>query len=185
MNKISIREDFIFRNFQFDISGFQDANPRFFMDKLDWFNGEYIRQLSDESLNSKFVSASLKFTQLPQSTQLEVTKLVKDRIKKISDINEFAKFFWESPKVDTNLFGTEYKKHLSDAISVIESVKDWKLETLNEKFMEVVKSKGYKTGDFFMSLRLAITGSKFTPPINDSIIILGKEETLSRIKSLL
>ena len=59
-----------------------------------------------------------------------------------------------------------------------------KLETLNEKFMEVVKAKGYKTGDFFMSLRVAITGSKFTPPINDSIIILGKEETINRIKSV-
>ena len=108
----------------------------------------------------------------------------KDRIKKISDIGEFAKFFWETPKVDTKLFGTDYKKHLSDAVTILKSVKDWKLETLNEKFMEVVKSKGYKTGDFFMSLRVAITGSKFTPPINDSIIILGKEETINRIKSV-
>ena len=38
----------------FDIKGFQDANPRFFREKLDWINGQYIRQLSDEDLNSKF-----------------------------------------------------------------------------------------------------------------------------------
>jgi glutamyl/glutaminyl-tRNA synthetase len=49
--------------------------------------------------------------------------------------------------------------------------------------MEEVKTKNYKTGDFYMTLRIAITGAKFTPPINDSIIILGKEETLKRLKS--
>lgn len=168
----------------FDINGFQEANPRFFMDKLDWFNGEYIRKLSDENLNLKLRSQNSKFAELSEEKQIQITKLVKDRIKKISDIGEFAKFFWETPKVDTKLFGTDYKKHLSDAVTILKSVKDWKLETLNEKFMEVVKSKGYKTGDFFMSLRVAITGSKFTPPINDSIIILGKEETINRIKSV-
>ena len=175
----------------FDNKGFQKANPIFNREKLDWFNGYYIRQLSDADLCKKFENFSPEFEKLNEKLRgskpwkLKIVNLVKDRIKKISDIDEFAKFFWEAPKVDTKLFGENYKKHLSEAASIIESVKDWKLETLNEKFMEVVKAKGYKTGDFFMSLRVAITGSKFTPPINDSIIILGKDETLKRLKSAL
>ena len=169
----------------FDINGFQDANPRFFTDKLDWFNGEYIRKLSDENLNSKFKVENSKFAKLPEEKQIAITKLVKDRIKRISDFNELAKFFWETPIVDTKIFGENYKEHLSDAVSAVENIKDWNLENLNTKFMDLIKEKGYKTGDFFMSLRVAITGSKFTPPINDSIVILGKEETLSRMKSLL
>lgn len=51
--------------------------------------------------------------------------------------------------------------------------------------MEVVKENNFKTGDFFMSLRIAITGMKFTPPINESIAILGKEETIDRLKELI
>ncbi len=49
----------------------------------------------------------------------------------------------------------------------------------------MVTEKKYKTGEFFMNLRIAITGKRFTPPINDSIIILGKEESISRIRKCL
>lgn len=168
----------------FDINGFQEANPRFLTDKLDWLNGEYIRQLSDESLNSKFKSLNSKFAQIDSEKQLHITKLIKDRIKTISDVNTFAKFFWEAPSVDEKLFGENSGNHLKDAAEIIQDLEDWNLEILNEKLMENVKKKGYKTGEFFMSLRIAITGSKFTPPINDSMIILGKEKTLKRLKAV-
>jgi glutamyl-tRNA synthetase len=169
----------------FDIGGFQEANPRFFMDKLDWFNGQYIRSLSLEDLNSRFGMTNAKFSDMPKEKQMEITKLLRDRIKKISDINTFGKFFFERPEVDKKLFGANYKEHLIDVIKIIESLEEWNLEKLNQKLMENVKEKNYKTGDFFMDLRIAITGSRFTPPINDSIIILGKDETLARIKSVL
>jgi len=51
--------------------------------------------------------------------------------------------------------------------------------------MEVVKENDFKTGDFFMDLRIAITGVKFTPPINESIAILGKEEGLARLNKFI
>jgi len=51
--------------------------------------------------------------------------------------------------------------------------------------MEIVKENNFKTGDFFMTLRIAITGMKFTPPINESIEILGKEESLLRLQNVL
>lgn len=169
----------------FDIKGFQEANPKFLTDKLDWFNGQYIRQLSDESLSAKFQMTNDKFKGLTEEKQIQITKLIKDRIKKISDLDNFAKFFWEAPNVDKSLLGENYLRYLSDASDTIKNLKDWSLENINEKLMNIVKSKGYKTGDFFMSLRIAITGSKFTPPINDSIIILGKAETLKRLNALI
>jgi glutamyl-tRNA synthetase len=169
----------------FDINGFQEANPRFLVDKLDWFNGEYIRKLTDENLCEKFRALNPKFPKFPKPIQLSITKLVKDRIKKISDFDSFAGFFLERPKVDVKLLGSDYKSHLSDTVSVLESVTDWKLENLNGKLMEKIQEKGYKTGDFFMDLRIAITGSKFTPPINESIEILCKKETLARLESVL
>ena len=56
---------------------------------------------------------------------------------------------------------------------------------MNDKLLETVKNNNFKTGDFFMDLRIAITGKKMTPPINESLVILGKEETLKRIKQVL
>ncbi|HLD91959.1 MAG TPA: glutamate--tRNA ligase [Patescibacteria group bacterium] len=160
----------------FDIKGFQDANPRFFREKLDWINGQYIRQLSDEDLNSKFQDINSKFADLEKKKQLEITKLLKERIKKLSDFNLLTKFFFERPVVDKKLLGENYKEHLSKIIKGIEDDRD---------LMEIVKENNFKTGDFFMDLRIAITGVKFTPPINESIDILGKEESILRLKSLL
>jgi glutamyl/glutaminyl-tRNA synthetase len=51
--------------------------------------------------------------------------------------------------------------------------------------MGMVGDSGFKTGEFFMDLRIAITGSKFTPPINDSMIILGRDESLERLEEVL
>lgn len=156
--------------------GFQKSNPIFNSEKLDWFNGYYIRQLKLEDLNNKFQSLSPDFGKLEISKQLEISRLLQERIKKISDVNTLAKFFWERPDVDKSLLGENYKEHLSKAVQGIES---------NGDLMEVIKENDFKTGDFFMDLRIAITGIKFTPPINESIEILGKNEIIERLKSLL
>jgi glutamyl-tRNA synthetase len=169
----------------FEINGFQEANPRFLQDKLDWFNGEYIRKLDDTELCGKFEILNSKFESIEKNKKLQITKLVKDRITKISDFENIAGFFWKPQVVDQKLFGENYKSHLKDAGEIIESLKTWSLENLNGSLMSNIKEKGYKTGNFFMDLRIAVTGSKFTPPINDSIIILGKEEAIKRINSAL
>ena len=168
----------------FDVNGFQKSNPIFNRDKLDWFNGEYIRNLPAEDLNYKFQMTNEKFKELKNEEQLAITSLVKDRIKKVSDLESIAGFFWKVPTVDQKLFGENYKSHLKDAEEIIGGLDGWNLENLNEKLMAKIKDKGYKTGDFFMDIRIAITGSKFTPPINDSIIILGKNETVRRLCSI-
>lgn len=183
------REIFSLQDFveAFDQDGVQKANPTFNVTKLDWFNGVYIRNLPDSKLVSLFDDYNGQFAKLDQSKKNEITKLIKDRIKKISDINGFAGFFFQKPDVDISLFGPDYKNHLNFAYKVFESInkESWNLETINGKLNELLINEGFKTGDFFMTLRIAITGNKFTPPINDSIAILGKDETLSRIKSLL
>ncbi len=150
----------------FDSNGFQDANPRFFREKLDWFNGQYIRKLSVDNLLEKL---GIDNNQKNKS----IVALIQDRLEKLSDFKVLTKFFYEQPEVDASACGENYKEHL---VKAIEGIKD------DKDLMEVVKENNFKTGDFFMSLRVAITGMKFTPPINESIVILGKEETLSRLR---
>jgi glutamyl-tRNA synthetase len=160
----------------FDPKGFQKANPVFNRVKLDWFNGEYIRKLSVDDLNLKFRSQNTKFSELTETKQLAIAKLVQERITKITDFDNLAKFFWEEPMVDKNLLGNNYRQHLAKALEGIEKDMD---------LMEVVKANNFKTGDFFMDLRIAICGSKFTPPINESIAILGNDEAIKRIKAVI
>lgn len=154
---------------EFDQSGFQKSNPVFNREKLDWFNGQYIRKLSTDVLLGK-----LKLEDNPKNKA--IVDLLHDRLEKLSDFKTLSKFFYEKPKVDASTCGKNYKEHLKKAIEGIEKDRD---------LMEVVKENNFKTGDFFMDLRIAITGVKFTPPINESIAILGKEETLERLKKII
>lgn len=168
----------------FDIKGFQEANPRFLEDKLNWFNGEYIRSIKTTDLINTLKVFSKDFSDLDSKVQIDITNLLKDRIQKVSDINTLAKFFWEPPKVDKNLLGKNSNDHLTVALSVFEKTSDWNLDNINSGLMEQIKLNNFKTGDFFMDLRIAITGQKFTPPINDSLVILGKQQTISRIQKV-
>lgn len=179
------RELFTLEEFveHFDIKGFQEANPKFLTDKLDWLNGEYIRQMDDSVLVKKIEALNPKFEAKDENIKTQIIKLVKDRIKKLSDFDSFAGFFFEKPVVDKVLEALINKEHLKKAVEALEEVRDWKLESVNLALTKVIEINKFKTGDFYMSLRIAITGSKFTPPINDSIVILGRDETLERLKS--
>lgn len=167
----------------FDEKGFQKANPIFNKEKLDWFNGMYLRKLEDGKL-SEMVFEFLE-KKYPKELINQTIPLVKERINKISDYWELASFFFEEKKADESLFGKNKGRHLDVAYKTIEAIKDWEKEALDEKLMGEIKKNSFKTGDFFMDLRIAITGKKFTPPINDSIFVLGKKESLKRIEKYL
>lgn len=156
----------------FDPKGFQKTNPVFNREKLDWFNGEYIRQKPDAKLAELF----MEFTPKKDGELIaKIAPLIKERIAKLSDFNSLAGFFFERKTVDKKLLGKNYQEHLEKAIEAIEK---------GEDLMETVEKNKFKTGDFFMDLRIAIAGSKITPPITDSIAILGKEETVARLKQV-
>ena len=168
---------------KFDISKVQKSAPTFNIEKLNWFNAYYIRSKSDDELADLLLPFALQ--NATKEKMLEIIPLIKERIKTLSEIQDYAGFFFEEPAIDRSLFGGNSKQHLAAVLEVFENLNNWNLETLNEKLMEKVQENSFKTGDFFMDLRLAITGKKFTPPINDSIIILGKDKTIERIRKVL
>jgi glutamyl-tRNA synthetase len=160
----------------FDPNGFQKANPVFNKEKLDWFNGEYIRKLTDSELCSKFEALNSKFQTMDKNTKIQITKLVQNRIKKLSDFDALAGFFFKWQKPAPGMFGKNHQEHLMVALKAIEGGKD--LE-------DTAKEKKFNVGGFFMDLRIAVAGGKITPPINESIVILGKEETLARLREVI
>jgi glutamyl-tRNA synthetase len=173
------RELFTLKEFieAFDPSGFQKSNPVFNREKLDWFNGHYIRQKSDEEL----VDLLSPFLPLDRELMKQIVPLVKERIQKLSEIKDLAAFFEEKPEVDTSLFTEKYKVHLNKATKCLES-SEWSVESLTNCFIETIKSEGFKTGEFFMDLRIAMSGKRFTPPITECVVLLGRDEALARIQ---
>lgn len=179
------REFFTLEEFvkAFDHKGFQKSNPVFNREKLNWFNGHYVRNIPDGKLTELLMPFAPKGASNNEIAL--IIPLVKDRIIKLSDFSSLANAFFEDPPLMTELKSAEHRKHLEAAAGSLEKIDKWEKTTINDALMEVIKDNGFKTGEFFMSLRMAEFGSSATPSVNDSIEIFGKEKTIRRIKQYL
>ena len=78
--------------------------------------------------------------------------------------------------------GPNSEKHLKAAYEALASLENWSKENVDKVLLDVVKKNNFKTGDFFMDFRIAITGERFTMPINDFVVyyaqIFGKKDIL-------
>jgi glutamyl-tRNA synthetase len=109
--------------------------------------------------------------------------LIRERIKKLSDYLPLCQFIFEPPS-NYEIDITGKKDLLKEMVNELEKISDWKASIIGEAMQNLVKKLNIKAGDFFMILRIAITGKKISPPLNESMEILGKEECLRRIKYL-
>ncbi len=166
----------------FDQNGVQKANPTFNAAKLDWFNSQYLQKLSDEDF---FVSAR-PFVSKEISDEIlhKIVPLVKTRVKKLSELGEYLEYFYKQKEPIFDLTD-KYKEHVTKALEALEKTNDWNLETINSQLTNLIGENNFKTGDFYMDLRCSIAGSRSTPPINESMEILGKDVTLTRLTDAL
>lgn len=160
-----------------------NTNPhRFNMTKLEWINGEYIRKSKIQNLKSRI----LQFykNKLPEGVVEKTTPLVQERIKKLSDYLPLCEFFFERPeKYELDL--SSKKELLKQIVRTSETVKEWKAEKIGEAMQDLARRLGVKNSEFFMMLRVAISGKKITPPLNESMEILQQKECIDRIRRLI
>ncbi len=160
----------------FDVRGFQEANPRFLNEKLNWFNGQYIRRQPDSDLKS--LLRPLSKLSYPSELIDQIIPLVKPRISLLSQFDHMASFFVFAPTPPSELLSM--RDQLSVARDVLASCQ-WTKQSIEESLVAAVKLKGWTNSDFFMSLRLCITGQKVSPPLTESMLILGRQECLDRV----
>ncbi len=165
-------------------------------DKLLWYNGYYIRQLSAEELFNRLSAWSEKHNiklyegAVDNEYVIKVTSLVQERLKTLKEFTEVTEYFFREPKVDQTLLvkqtGSKEKSEdiLNSYLNLYSSINkaDWTAEFLDEKSHELLKEKEYKPKEAFMTIRVAVSGETATPPLFEVLTLLGKEKTLMRIK---
>lgn len=151
--------------------------------KLTWINGQYMRDLPLETI-TKYLT-KWKPDGVSEDKFVSIVKLSRERIKKLSDFDSFTQFFYTKPSINKELATLKHSEHLSAAKDAINDLQSFTNESVTESLMSVIAKNNFKTGEFFMDLRVAVAGSKISPPINESMVILGKDESLSRIESFL
>jgi glutamyl-tRNA synthetase len=187
----------------FDLSGLHKAGAVFDLKKLDWLNGEYIKRLSAEELYEKalpFLEAKDFFqkwdtehiawsTEEKKAFIQRVLSIERDRLAKLSDVGVQNPFFFTKDlsydaqklnwKENTN---KDTMGHLSRAEKILTELSDeeWSKREVLEKIL--MDAAGEKKGDFLWPLRFALTGADRSPAPFDCAWVLGREESLLRIR---
>ena len=165
----------------------------FNMSKLQWMNGIYIRRLGPDD----FANRCLPF--LERDLPLEVKRpidlgylrnmapLVQERVKTLAEVPSLVDFFFlDKLDYDRSLILGKLEKEqavaiLQRTIEVLKDLPDWKAETLEATVRPLTEEMGMKAGPFFGVLRVAVTGRTASPPLFQTMEVLGREKCLQRL----
>jgi glutamyl-tRNA synthetase len=157
--------------------------------KLDHFNGLHIRQIEDQDLAQRVKPFFIK-ANLPVDDQklLEVAPLIQERIITLDDSVEMAGFFFQDEiQVEkSELIGKQMSLEesigvLQKAYAIMESVPNFNMTLAEEQMRDLVEKLGLKPGQMFGVLRVAVTGQTVSPPLFESMAVIGKEKVLERV----
>ena len=161
--------------------------PVYDIEKLNWINGIYIREMADDELIkrlSPFIPADCS-----KDLAVQILPLVKERLVTLKDFESLTDFFYRDITVDQTILT---KKSTDGEVAVqlaatkvsLESLddKNWTHKNIEQKIRSLSDEKEWKPGQYFMMLRVAVTGKTATPPLFETMSVLGREKVLSRLK---
>ncbi len=168
----------------FSLERIQKSPAVFDIERLTWVNGTLIRKLSLAELSQKatnFWPASA--ANFDETYRKNVLSLIQERLKFLSEIPELTYFFFEEP-TETYRPKADERTWLTRAIETLES-SDFTLEDLEHKLRELADTLDIKPGKLFMPIRQALTGSKVSPGLFETLNLLGKETSIARLQTSL
>jgi glutamyl-tRNA synthetase len=170
-------------------------NPAVFnAEKLLWMNGMYIRDMPAGAL----AEAVLPYLErdlghpVDRAVLARIVPLVQERIKVLSEITAMTDFFFLNGHLDYDtetLLGKKYAGQaaqaadaLSRVVAAVDCIDAWTHEGLEGAVRPLAEELGVKAGDLFGLIRVAVTGKTATPPLFETMEVLGRQVTLQRLR---
>jgi len=168
-------------------------------ERLEWLNGQWIRRLEPDDLVDRlrpFVEADVaagRIDRMPSDAELRsLLPIIGERLPTLGAVGDLVGFLW----IDTLLVdpATLVPKRWDAAttgealvaaratIAAVGSVA-YEADELEPPLRALAEARGWKAGDLFMAIRVAVTGRTATPPLFDTLVALGRERTLDRIEA--
>jgi glutamyl-tRNA synthetase len=146
--------------------------------KLDWMNGVYLRALPPDEYSDVLI-AYLREQGYEWDEELvrRVAPLVQEKIARLGEFPAFAGFFFARVEPEGDLDG----EVLPAAVERLSSVEPFEAGGIEEALRGLADELGLKPREAFQPIRLALTGSKVSPGLFESLEVLGKEESLARL----
>lgn len=165
------------------------GGPVFDLAKLDWLNGVYIRRLSVDALAERLAAANPTAAAAEPAYLRAIVPLIQERLKKLSDFDPWASYFFAEPEAYEPALLVPKKTTREEAIAVLDAAADalgqageWTAPALEALGKALCESRAWKLGNAFMTLRVALTGRTASPPLFESMAVLGRERTLARLR---
>jgi glutamyl-tRNA synthetase len=184
--EIFTREELIEK---FSIERVHSGGAKFDYEKAKWFNHEWIKRSDASNLMSKVKSLLIEkgITPIDEAVLEKVIGLVKDRCSLLTDFYDQSWFFFKAP-ADYDLAAVKPKwnetkqKFFMDFIAELEAINIWESAFIEDGFKKQAAIHNIKPGELQLPLRIMLVGGKFGPPVFDVAAILGKQESIARIK---
>jgi glutamyl-tRNA synthetase len=174
---------------KFSIDRVHNGGAKFDYEKAKWFNHEWLKKLPPESLNARVEKLlGEKGITIGDHEKLDVIiKLVKDRCSLLTEFYDQSHFFFNAPaQLDVDAvrpkWTAEKKLFFEEYISELDAIPSWESAFIEDSLKALAATKSIKAGELQLPLRVMLVGGKFGPPVFDIAAVLGKEETIRRIK---
>ncbi len=189
-----ISRDELIKNFS--IERISKTAAIFNHEKLDWMNGVYLRELSQEKLLREIIP--FLESGLPPEVKRPVSKeyvsrimpLIRERINTLAEAATYAAFFFldeleyeASMLVDSKMTAEATLRTLKAAQEKLASLENFDHDSLEGTLRPLAEELGLKAGQLFSPLRVATTGRTAAPPLFETMMVLGKERCLKRLKA--
>jgi glutamyl-tRNA synthetase len=172
----------------FDLHRCSKAGAKFDYEKGKWFNHQYIQLKSNEEIANLFIPyLKEQGVEAPLEKVVTVVGLMKERVSFIKELWDVCKFFFVAPtEYDEKTVKKRWKEdspaQITELMHVLEAIDDFSLENQEKTVMEWIESKGYHLGNIMNAFRLTLVGEGKGPHMFDITAVLGKEETIVRMK---
>jgi len=174
----------------FDLSKVNKAGARFDPDKIKWFNHHYMQEQSNDDLAEAFKQNHEVLKYIDVNYISMVVGLIKERATFVNDFWDLSNFFFVAPteydeKAFKKAIKDDTKSIMTDVKSIINNIENFEVETLQNDVKGWITSNDIGFGKVMMPLRLALVGALQGPDVFDIMYMIGKNETVKRIDSLI
>ena len=153
-----------------------------------WFNHEYIIKKDDAEIAALFAPVVESHgVSVDMATLTKIVSLMKGRVNFVHELWEASSFYFVAPEAyDEKTAKKRWKEDsaakMGELAAVLEALDDFSIENQEARVKEWIENKGYSLGEIMNAFRLALVGEGKGPQMFDISGILGKEETLARLR---
>ncbi len=162
---------------RFSFERVQPSPATFDYKKLNWMNGVYLRALSPEEYADVLVE--YLGPEWDERKVRQIAPLVQDKLTKLSEFPAYASFFFQDDvEPDPSLLDPDVLTAARDALGAVDT---WDAATIEETLRGLAERLELKPAQAFQPIRVAVTGSKISPGLFESLELLGRHESLRRL----